>query len=257
MSDQTAIATKLAALAAQGEPFKDGHRVISHDLPALAAILREIDDTVLERTLVFGIGATAVHAVVAGRRLRGIVEISTELQRMDAVVGQVLSREDPETLAALGAILKQLCATAPNVTVHSAPARALGSSAEAGVSTAVLASAWDIDPAAKPQSPMARLLTANALHITASLHVVDGQPPQTTGDATALQTVWGTQVTSFRKRHKSLLGKQDGPMLVCLKNALPDQGLALVVADGEQCLISCPAGRVTDLVTSWNAIIGT
>jgi hypothetical protein len=205
---------------------------------------------------VFGIGAATVHAVVAGRRLRGIVEISTDLSGVDAVVGQVLSREDTETLAALGALLKRLCATAPNVTVHSAPARMLGSSAEAGVSTTVMASTWDVDPDAKTQSPIARFLAANAPLITASLHVVDGQAPQTMGDATALQTVWETQVTSFRRRHKTLLGKQDGPILICLENALPDQGLALAVADGEQCLISCPLDRIVELVPSWNAIIG-
>lgn len=254
MSDQSAIAIKLAALAAKDCPFTDGQRVINHDLPPLPAILREIDDTVLERTLVFSIGAATVHAVAAGRRLRGIVQISGDAPGKDRVVGVVLSQEDGETLGAVGAILTHLCASAPTITVRSDAVRPLGSSAEAGVSTTVLANAWGVDLDAKPLPPLSRFLTANAAHIIASFYVADGQSPQTTGDAIALQAIWDVQVIPFRKRHKSVVGKLEGPMLICLEGALDGQPLAMAVTGAEQCLFSYRAAGLTDLLASWNAV---
>ncbi len=63
MSDMTALTDRLSALAAVDEVFVAGARVISQDggPVALAAILREIDSTVLERTLVFGFGNEAFY----------------------------------------------------------------------------------------------------------------------------------------------------------------------------------------------------
>ena len=256
MTDHSAIVTKLAVLAANNDVFSDGHRVITHDLQPLTAILREIDDTVLERTLIFGIGDTTVSAVVAGRRLRGIVAMTGDVPGMEDIVGQALSHEDPETLAAVGGILAHLCANDPKVTVNSAPVQPIGSAAEAGVSMSVLARAWGVDLDARPASPLARLLAANAAQITASLHIIDGQTPVTTGDATVLEAIQDVQVIPFRKRHKSVLGKMEGPMLVCLEGAVGGAPVALAVADGEQCLFIYQSAGLPDLLASWNAITG-
>lgn len=257
MRDQSAIATKLAALAAKDDVFKDGQRIINHDVPAIVAILREIDDTVLERTLVFGIGDAAVHAVVAGRRLRGVVEITGNIAGTQDVVGQVLTRDNVETVTALGTVLKQICATAPKVTVSINAVRPLGSSADAGLQTTTLAEMWGVDLDARPASAISRLLSANASRITCSFHVVDGQPPQTTGDATLLATVWDTQVTPFRKRHKNILGKLEGPMLICLGNAVAGESVALAISDGEKCLLRCDPDALPDLLATWNAVTGS
>lgn len=257
MRDQSAIATKLAALAAKNDVFKDGQRIINNDVPPLVAILREIDDTVLERTLVFNIGDTVLHAVVAGRRLRGIVEISGDVPDADDVVDQVLTRDNMETVTALGDILKQLCAPVPKVTVAIHAVRPLGSSADAGLQTTTLASLWGVDLDAKPMSALSRLLSANAAQITASFHVVDGQPPQTTGDAAPLVAIWDTQVTPFRKKHKSILGKWEGPMLICLGNAVQGSPVALAISDGEKCLLRCDPDALPDLLATWNAVTGS
>ena len=58
MSDITALTEKLTALAADDEVFVEVARVISPKggPSAVAAILKEIDATVLERTLVFHMG---------------------------------------------------------------------------------------------------------------------------------------------------------------------------------------------------------
>ena len=256
MSEQSAILVKLASLTTKDDVFKNGYRVIGAELDPMIAILREIDDTVLERTLIFWIGDARVSAVVAGRRLRGIVEIDGDVPNADAVVGEVLSLETPDTMATVGTILADLATGDAKVTVASTPVKPLGTSADAGVTINALARSWGIDLDARPASALTRFLTANAAAISASLHITSDQDPCTTGDASVLEAIMDVQVTPFRKRHRSILGKTDGPMLICLDGAVDGQPLALAIADGEQCLINYDSDALSALLRSWNAITG-
>ncbi|WP_296422864.1 hypothetical protein [Yoonia sp.] len=258
MSNTSAIASKLAGLSAEGGVFTDGQRVISQAgaPPALVAILREIDDTVLERTLVFNIGKTALSLVVAGRRLRGLAAMTGDIPGMDDVVGQGLSHEDPEILRAAGAIMTQICKGDQTLTVRSTPVRPIGTSSEVGVSVSVLATHWQVDLDAKPPSPMSRFLAANAAAIAASTCAVDGNPPETRGDTTTLEAIWDAQLAAFRRRHKAILGRQEGPTLVCLDAALDGRPLALAVVGPEVCLFSYTRAMLLPLLASWFAING-
>lgn len=256
MSEQSAILVKLASLTTKDDVFKNGYRLIGGELDPMIAILREIDDTVLERTLVFGIGDARVSAVVAGRRLRGIVEIDGDVPDADAVVGEVLSLETPDTMATVGKILSDLATSEARVTVASTPVKPLGTSADAGVTINALARSWGVDLDARPASALTRFLTANATAISASLHITSDQDPRTTGDASVLEAIMDVQATPFRKRHRSILGKSDGPMLICLDGAVDGQPLALAIADGEQCLINYDSDALSALLRSWNAITG-
>ena len=256
MSEQNTILVKLASLASRDDVFKNGRRVIGGELDPMIAILREIDDTVLERTLVFEIGDARVSAVVAGRRLRGIVEIDGDVPDADAILNEVLSLESPDTIAAVGKMLSGLATGDARLTVASLPVRPIGSSADAGVTINVLARSWGVDLDARPASALSRFLTANAVSITASLHMTGDQDPRITGDASVLEAIMDVQVTPFRKRHRSILGKTDGPMLICLDGAVEGQPLALAIADGEQCLISYDSDALAGLLRSWNAITG-
>ncbi len=259
MTDMTALANKLSALIAEDEVFVAGARVISQGgaPPALAAIINEIDDTVLERTLVFGIDDVNVSMVVAGRRLRGIVDVSGNLPEAANVVGQVLSREDPATMQAAGDLITLLCVAAARVTVRSLPPRPLGSGGQAGISAAGLAELWRIDVDAKPAPPMVRFLAANAASMTAHLYVTDNTVTEISGDVSALQTIWDDQATSFRKRHKALYARQDGPLLICLDGALSNgRAVALAIAGNEVCIFAYKADRIGAITTSWYAVNG-
>lgn len=259
MSEMTALANKLAALISDDEVFIAGARVISQGgaPPALAAILAEIDNTVLERTLVFGIDDVSVSMVVAGRRLRGIVDVSGNLPEAGNVVGQPLSREEPETLQAAGDLMALLCVAAARVTVRSLPPRPLGSSADAGISAAGLADLWQVDIDAKPAPPMERFLAANASSMTAYFHISGRDAPQMSGDATALQAIWDDQAEAFRKRHKALYPKQDGPMMVGLDGALASgEAVAMAIIGDDISVFSYQPDRIGAITTTWYAVIG-
>lgn len=260
MTDLTALSTKLAALVAEDDVFTDGGaRVISQagEPAPLTAILREVDDTVLERTLVFGMGEADVHIVVAGRRLRGIVDVEGDAPGIEAVVGEVLSREEPETLEAVGSLLASMGEAASRITVRSTPARPIGSSGDAGISASGLADLWIVDMDATPAPAMERFLAANAEAMFGSLPVIGGKVGAGTGDADPLQAIWEDQVTDFRARHDKFRRDDDGPVMVCLDGAVGGSiGVAFALAGDDACLFSYAPDDLPAILSSWTAITG-
>lgn len=261
MSELTTLTEKLSALVAEDEVFVAGARVITDESGevAMAAVLREIDSTVLERTLIFTIGEVDVAAVVSGRRLRGIYDIAGDAPGRDKVAGQVLSQEDPTTLKATGALLMSLCGAADRVSVRSRPMDSFGTSADAGITAAGLADIWDIDPHATPPPPVIRFMTANVASLIAYMYHHEGAAAtETAGETAPLEAVWKDQIKDYRKRQRELNGKKAaGPHLTCLEGPFgPGTALAIAMTGEEVCLCTFSPDQMGALAASWQAITG-
>ncbi|KJZ19163.1 hypothetical protein [Loktanella sp. S4079] len=259
MSDTSTIANKLAALLADNQVFVGGSRIIAQGgAPApLAAVLNEVDATVMERTLVFGIDDVNVSMIVSGRRLRGIVDVSGNLPEAANVIGKVLSRDEPEILQAAGDLMLLLCASANRVTVRSQPAQPLGASSEAGISANGLAKLWHIDLDAKPVALIERFLTANSADMSAYLYVSNGAVAKTVGDVAMLDALWSTQVAEFRKRHRAVHPKKEGPRLICLSEPLGEGTTVAVAVDGNDVgVFSYKPSQMPKLISAWGNTLG-
>ncbi|MDO6590948.1 hypothetical protein DS901_11135 [Loktanella sp. D2R18] len=259
MSDTSIITNKLAALLSDDDVYVAGARVIVQGgSPApLAAVLTEIDATVLERTLVFSIDDVNVSMIVAGRRLRGFTDVSGNLPEAANVIGKVLSRDDAETLQAAGDLMLLLCASANRVTVRSLPATPFGTGADAGLSASGLATLWHINLDDKPAAFIERYLSANAADLSAYIYVSNGDVVKTVGDVATLDALWSTQVTEFRKRHRALLPKQDGPRLTCLDEPMGEGSTVAIAIDGNDVgLFSYKRSQMPRLVSAWTASLG-
>ncbi|WP_342077737.1 hypothetical protein [Yoonia sp. SS1-5] len=260
MIDNTSLSTKLAALVAADAVFVDGGaRVISSGgapLP-MSAILREVDNTVLERTLTFTMGDVTVSLVAAGRRFRGITAITGDVPDKDDVVGQFLSAEDPDTINTVGAALTAISTAAAKITVLAAPVKSSSPSADTGVPATALAVTWGVDLDAAPPPPVERFLAANAGVMGGLLYLVDDKLVEAEGDSEVLQAIWDEQIVAFRTAHAKVRPDQDGPVLICLENALAGEGaVALVSAKNETGLFSYDTAAIGTLLASWAAITG-
>lgn len=259
MSDTALIASKLAALLDRNETYVSGARVISQGgAPTpLASVLTEIDSTVLERTLVFSIDDVNVSMIVAGRRLRGFIDVSGNVPEAASVIGKVLSRDEPETLQAAGDLMMLLCASASRVMVRSLPARPLGSGSDAGLPAEGLAKLWKIDLDEKPAARLERFLTSNAASMTAYIYISNGAVAKTVGDVATLDAMWATQVADFRKRQRNLYPKQEGARLICLNDPMGEGTTAAVAFDGNDVgLFSYQPAKLSSILAGWNAIAG-
>lgn len=251
------LARKLAALAKTDDVFEAGARTISVDgtPDPLTAILNEIDDTVLERTLEFKAGETTFALNVSGRRLRGVVFVQPAEKDTASVAGKVLMRDEPQVAQATLALLDSLCASAARVTVISKPPAPFGKGGDRGISAEGLSDLWQAQKPDVLQSPIPRFLTANAGGILAALHLNAGEVIATTGDVAALSTIWDTQVKAFRKMQRKHLSSTEGPQLFCFEGALGNgTAAALALAGDDIALVSYLPDDTGKLLSTWRAV---
>ncbi len=258
MGDLTAIAQKLAELRAQDEVYENGARVISHGgVPSgLSALMRVIDDTVLERKLEIMTGSHIISLVAAGRRLRGISAVVPPKGKSPRLVGEPLSREDKRTLEGVRELLTDLLTAAPRLTLRSLPADPFGKSGERGISASGLIDLWDIDMDEDPLPPMERFLRANANALEAYLHVSGADIVASDGDVATLQGIWQEQVDAFLKTQERLPGHASGAQLVSLDGAFENgKAVALGLLDEEMILLVFDPAALGPLHMSWQAIV--
>lgn len=259
MNDLTALAQKLATLKGSDDLFENGARVIAHGgVPSgMAALIRAIDETVLERNLEIMTGTHIVTLVAAGRRLRGIAGVVPPKGKSARLVGESLSREDGKTLAAVGTLLSELLTPASRLTLRSLPSQGFGRSGDRGVPASALASLWQVDIEEAPQPPMTRFLRGNAASLRAYIHVRDGKIIASDGEIGVLQTMLEDQLESFLATRKTLAGNADGPQLMSLEGALTkDEAVALAQTDTDVVLLVYDPAALGQIHASWQAVFG-
>lgn len=257
MSDLNALAQKLSALTATDDMFGEGARVISQGgVPStMSAALKAIDETLLERTLVFIAGDASVSIVASGRRLRGISAVAPNAANADKVIGKALSRDAPALLDEAFAVFDTVLGDANKVLMRSQQAEPFGESGERGISATGLAELWQIDLDEAPLPPMQRFIRINESAVSAMLHVSAGKIIANQGDIHALQSIWDTQVTAFMSSQGKLPGRDDGPQLICLEGALENGGAAALALAGEDvALLVYDPAQLGAMHNAWQAI---
>ena len=257
MSDLTALAQKLASLHSSDDQFEHGARVIAQggSPSGMAALIRAIDDTVLERRLEIMTGTHIVTVVAAGRRLRGIASVVPPKTKSARLVGEPLSRDDNKTLVAAGELLASLLGPAPRLTLRSLPAETFGRSGDRGVSAAMLAETWDINLDEAPLPPLDRFLNSNGGAIKAYLHTRAGAVVATGGDVSALQNIHDTQLEDFLATRGQLPGHAEGPQLMSVEGVLgKEQAVALAQTDDDVVLLVYDPAALGQIYASWQAI---
>ena len=240
---------KLTALAAENPTFRDGARVISEHgkPPPLVALLAEIDNTVLERTLVFRVDNAVLRVAAAGRRLRSVIDITGAPD--NALAGQMLSQDNPDMVNGICAFLAQLCKNAAQVTVQIMPATPIGSPSQAGISVKTLEA-----PADPATNALPDFLTPVADAVTANVQIVDGDITATSGQTAALEQIWRDQFDAFHNRQKAIFPQPDAPMLVCLDHALGQDKPAAIASIGNQVSVfAYDPARIGDIMTAWHS----
>ncbi|GAB4385782.1 MAG: hypothetical protein Kow0045_12210 [Albidovulum sp.] len=230
MIDERLVARKLATLGTASFVFRDGGRVISNGLvpPPAAAILEEIDNTILKRRVTFRAGAERLTFVVAGRRLLALAAASEGLAGAAELVGEVLSHDDPGQMEAVGSLIALIAQDERPVLVEAVPTDEGGNRGNVGIPVERLAELMQID-LAEPVLPMQMFLEACEGLYTACLfrageawigHAEEAELLE------RLRDVAERQWERFREAYGRHVPAADTPRLVMLEGA----------AGGEDCL---------------------
>ena len=156
MSDFARLESILAKLGGRERAPGEGRRLDGGDAAArLAALVAEIDETILPRRLTLSLDGQAVHLAVANRRLQAMLAPAPALDGAGDLAGQALPDADDPGVAALRGLLDTFLAGAGPVAVS---ARRLDTSfgSDIGVPANLLGRAWGVEdqPQRTPMEPI-------------------------------------------------------------------------------------------------------
>lgn len=260
MSDEQAVVRKLASLGADNAVFRDGARVISNGLmpPSLAAILDEIDNTVLKRTLTFRLGDSRLSLSVAGRRILTVLAASGDLADAQPLIGLALSPDEIDGRAALLRVLAQLATHQDSVLLETMRPDDSAGQTDIGIPVAVLAEELGFDLGAPSANAMELFIDACGMIFVACLiWTKDGWAGQAQDEAilTQLRQIAERQWDAFCQTQSKLAPSPGKPQLITLEAALVGGGsLSLVFAQDQCGLFAHDQSDLTEIHDTWRRI---
>ena len=195
MSDFARLEDKLAKLRQRERIAGEGRRLRGGTAEAfLAAVVTEIDETILPRKLSFAVehGAT-VHLSVANRRLQALAAPAPKLDGIDAgtLVGQPLADAEDPALGEVKTVLLAAFANAAPVTIQSARPEGGGFPSDVGVPSNILARAWGLAEVAgeelSPEDILSRFVSGLGDDAIAWLRIEGEDVTDQGGDASVLE----------------------------------------------------------------------
>ena len=232
--DRDDLERKLERLAAPAEPpAPDGRPLDGPD--ALAALLAEIDGTVLPRRLTFARadGATLVLDA-SSRRLRRVVGAPDP-----TLDGRALSRDDA---VAAARVLAQFLSGDGPVRVRQAPAP--DDFPAQGISTSRLAEA-----ATTAEPSPAGAFAAAAAHATGAILLSPDEEPRAAGNVDLLTAVAGDVISATRAVRRAA-----GPVAIAILGAAGDARLVVASAGRVESVYLTDARGAEAIAAEWRAL---
>lgn len=156
MKEKDRLQSQILKLGQSSKQTSDGKRDILSGNDFLGSVLREIDDTILHRSLTIASAAGSISLVAANRRLMSVNQIAGDgMEEANALVGLSLTRPDVADLGRLRDALASLFEGADWISVESQTPQGATPGFSDGTTAAALASAWGVTLAAKTDTPSA------------------------------------------------------------------------------------------------------
>lgn len=260
MIKNPAIEKKLQALAADHVQIRDGARRISNGFvpQPLYAVLQELDATVLGRRLKFTSSKGHLSVNISGRRIQGISEVSDNFKAARDLVGQSVSPDDEEVVAALADVFKQFAAPEEAISVQSVLPDPAGRGLGAGLSVLALAKAMDVELYADLPEPLQLWFDDISELCSAALLFDEGEEAASFGEEDQLSALYdfvGVQWEDFLESY--MAGHADGdsdPVLLFLDGG--NLGSVIVSEAGEKIVVlSCGAQNNLSIYASWQKFL--
>ncbi|MFC2968010.1 hypothetical protein [Acidimangrovimonas pyrenivorans] len=250
---------KLGQLRGRTAAERDGGRLLDLAGPGdgTAAILREIDETVLGRELDFTNDAGAVLGLdVSGRRLLRVRSVPDAA--FAALAGQALSGTRDETAATLHGLIERFAGTSAALTVTARKlARRPQVGEELGCAPAALAEAWQVSLTAPPRGGGLDGFLATAAPLSRAWFVLDGDEiTDQAGDDALLQRLYAAAEAGIPLPEPEG-GDAEAPVCLIQRGPDPDAPAVLFGAAGARSLLMLfPPDRLRALRLAWRRAFG-
>ena len=260
MSEFARLEEKLAKLRQRERAVGEGRKLRGVGADALlAAIVTEIDETILPRRLIFETPAGAVHLAVANRRLQALLAPAPAAIPA-ALVGHALPDVEEPALAELGQALKAVLDQADALPVSAMRlTETFGS--DIGVPAEQLPRVWTVaeSTAASPQDILSRFLSSLDAKTVAWLRI-EGEEVAAHGGPEAAVAALTEQAAVFLDGYFS---KFDAafrePSFACGTLVSPGEGgaagLLFVEIDTISAIVAAPPSGILGIATTWQRLV--
>lgn len=267
MSDFARLEDKLAKLRQSERIAGEGRRLRGASPEALlAAVLTEIDETILPRRLSFSVeNGETVHLAVANRRLQALVSpapASAANVTVDLTDRPLPDADDPG-VAAVKEVLLAVFASAAPVAIQSSRPSGSGFASDIGVPSNILARVWSVAEVkveeVSPGELLSRFLSDLGDDAMAWLRI-EGEEVTDQGGDTALAEQLGEHAAVFLDgyfgRFETLFPEEAGPCATVI-GPLDGTGAAAFFVDiGEvSAFIAARADRAVALAGTWQRMV--
>lgn len=265
MTDFARLKDKLAKLSERERVAGEGRRLRGTSPEALlAALVEEVDETILPRRLSFAIeGGKTIHLAVANRRLQALVGPASDLPA--ALVDQPLQNAEDQQVADLKEVLLKAFGGVGAVSIHSARPTGGGFPSDVGVPSNILARVWGVSEASEeqldPDDLMKDFLAGLGDDVVAWLRIQGEDITDQGGDAAALDAL-GEQAALFLDVYFGkfeVLFPNEAGACATLIGPMDEKGTAaLFVEIGDvSAFIAAKANRAVALAAVWQRLTTT
>lgn len=258
MSDERRLAESAGKLASAGRAQAGPRELAMKGNSPLPAILREIDETLLPRSLEFRRADGRVRLTAGNRRLVSVTGVRAGSDVEDSLIGQELTRPGADVLGLLRDLLVSALSR-PGVLTVTAEQLSDGAPAfSAGVTATSLASAWKIDlykstddGEKTPASPFDGFLDAAKSNAIGWVRLQSATPTESGGDAGLVE-----RLTAFAKAAQTASfhpGPQADDRRFTAIGRAPGEGNCLLhVVDGDaSALLMLPSKALDKARDAW------
>ncbi|MDJ0640829.1 MAG: hypothetical protein QNJ20_18580 [Paracoccaceae bacterium] len=262
MSEFARLEATLAKLRQKERAPGEGRALRGSDPDALlAALVTEIDETILPRRLSFALPDGDVHLAVANRRLQALLGPAPKRVPSELVDHALPDVEDP-MVTMLGETLKSMMAEAGEVPVRSMRSKK-GFASDIGVPAMQLARAWSIaEPVERSPSETLQTFLDGINEPTAGWLRIEGEEVTAQGGAEGAATALGEQAAIFLDGY---FGKFDvafrEPALSCgtlIAAASSDKHAIFFIEIGElSAFVTAPGNKILAIATDWQKLVAS
>lgn len=264
MKDPRRLKSKIARLAsASGGHDAEGRPILgSEPIDGLTAVLREIDETILPRSLTLSSARGTIVVTAGNRRLISIEAVSGEgLADVASIAGLSLTRPDVADLGRLRDALVAAFDKTSDVRVKSAPIPGGTMTFADGTTAAALASAWGIEliddgtDIAAEREPLDMFL-ASMPSIPRAWLQMDGGKPKAEGGAAELIARLKNFADSADMADLDMMATPEDSRFIAIGRA-PDDGdcLVFVSKDTASALLLLPSKQLETAKAAWRSAL--
>ena len=260
MSEFARLEEKLAKLRQRERAVGEGRVLRGSGADALlAAVVTEIDETILPRRLSLTVPAGTVHLAVANRRLQALLD-PAPASMPAALVGKALPDVEEPAVAELGEALKALFADAETIQVAAMRLQeAFGS--DIGVPAEQLPRVWSVaEPTARTATEVLETFLAGLQATDVAWLRIEGEEVTGQGGPADVVTALGEQAALFLDGYFSKFETAfREPAYACGTLISPGDGgdcaLFFVEIEALSAIVSAPPASILAIATTWQRLV--